>query len=188
VAQDPVGRRSTDPWQGYRHCRVRMASRHADMPPSRRWAMGSTKQPDRKLNRPGSVLPGSRPARAPARLREKVADRPAGGAGARPSPSAGGGKLKTSSHAHTGSSFESFLKEHDLYEEVTAEAVKVVIAWQIRSAMKAQGISKTRMAARIRTSRAQLERLLDPTNDKVQLDTLKRAAAALGRKIRLELI
>ena len=96
--------------------------------------------------------------------------------------------MKTSSHAHTGSSFESFLKEHDLYEEVTAEAVKAVIAWQIRSAMKAQGISKTRMAARIRTSRAQLERLLDPTNDKVQLDTLKRAAAALGRKIRPELI
>jgi antitoxin HicB len=65
--------------------------------------------------------------------------------------------------------------------------VKTVLAWQLRQAMKAQGVSKSEMAARIGTSRAQLDRLLDPTNDKIRLDTLNRAAAALGRKIRLEL-
>jgi DNA-binding Xre family transcriptional regulator len=65
--------------------------------------------------------------------------------------------------------------------------VKTVLAWQLRQAMKAQGVSKSEMAARIGTSRAQLDRLLDPTNDKIRLDTLSRAAAALGRKIRMEL-
>jgi hypothetical protein len=87
-----------------------------------------------------------------------------------------------------GSSFESFLKESNLYEEVTGEAVKTVLAWQLSRAMESQGLSKSEMAARIQTSRAQLDRLLDPSNDKVQLDTLKRAAAAVGRKIRLELV
>jgi predicted XRE-type DNA-binding protein len=105
----------------------------------------------------------------------------------RPSTSGGGGELKARSHPHVGSSFDEFLQEEDLYEEVPAEAVKTVIAWQIRQAMEEQGVSKSEIAARIRTSRAQLDRLLDPSNDKVQLDTLKRAAAALGRKIRLEL-
>ena len=66
--------------------------------------------------------------------------------------------------------------------------MKTVLAWQLRRAMESQGLSKSEMAARIQTSRAQLDRLLDPSNDKVQLDTLKRAAAAVGRKIRLELV
>ena len=66
--------------------------------------------------------------------------------------------------------------------------MKTVLAWQLSRAMESQGLSKSEMAARIQTSRAQLDRLLDPSNDKVQLDTLKRAAAAVGRKIRLELV
>ena len=86
-------------------------------------------------------------------------------------------------HPHVGSSFEEFLREFNLHEQLTAEAVKTVLAWQLRQAMEAQGVTKSEMAARIRTSRAQLDRLLDPSNDKVQLDTLKRAAAVVGRKI-----
>ncbi len=86
-----------------------------------------------------------------------------------------------------GSSFSSFLKEEGLYEEVTVHAIKRVLAWQIEQAMKAQHISKVEMAKRMRTSRAQLDRLLDPENDKVQLDTVQRAAAAVGRKLHLEL-
>jgi antitoxin HicB len=96
--------------------------------------------------------------------------------------------LRLSADSPIGSSFESFLKESNLYEEVTGEAVKTVLAWQLSRAMESQGLSKSEMAARIQTSRAQLDRLLDPSNDKVQLDTLKRAAAAVGRKIRLELV
>ena len=86
-----------------------------------------------------------------------------------------------------GSTFESFLEEEGIAEEVNAAAIKRVLAWQIEEAMKAQGISKNQMAKRMRTSRAYLDRFLDPNNDKVQLDTLQRAAAAVGRKLRLEL-
>ena len=90
-------------------------------------------------------------------------------------------------NAHIGSSFSDFLKEEGLYEEVTAHAIKRVLAWQIEQAMTQQGITKVEMARRMKTSRAQLDRLLDPENDKVQLDTIQRAAAAVGRKLHMEL-
>ena len=89
---------------------------------------------------------------------------------------------------HIGSSFADFLREEGLQEEVTAYATKRVLAWQLDQAMKAQGLTKVAMAQRMNTSRAQLDRLLDPENDKVQLDTIQRAAAAVGRKLRFELI
>ena len=92
-----------------------------------------------------------------------------------------------SKNPHIGSSFESFLKEEGLHEEVSTHAIKRVLAWQIEEAMKEQGITKVEMARRMKTSRAQLDRLLDPENDKVQLDTVQRAAAAVGRKLHLEL-
>jgi antitoxin HicB len=92
-----------------------------------------------------------------------------------------------SDNSHVGSTFESFLEEEGMAEETTAAAIKRVLAWQITEAMKAQGISKNQMAKRMHTSRAYLDRFLDPANDKVQLDTLQRAAAAVGRKLRLEL-
>jgi predicted XRE-type DNA-binding protein len=88
---------------------------------------------------------------------------------------------------HFGSSFDDWLKEQGLYEEVTTHAIKRVLAWQIEQAMKAQGISKAEMARRMHTSRTQLDRLLDPDNDKVQLDTVQRAAAAIGRTLKFEL-
>jgi antitoxin HicB len=86
-----------------------------------------------------------------------------------------------------GSAFEDFLKEEGIHDAAQAQAVKRVLAWQIAEAMKARGYSKAEMARRMNTSRAQLDRLLDPDNDKVQLDTLQRAAAAVGRTLRLEL-
>lgn len=88
---------------------------------------------------------------------------------------------------HFGSSFDDWLKEQGIYEEVTTHAIKRVLAWQIEQAMKAEGISKVEMARRMHTSRTQLDRLLDPDNDKVQLDTVQRAAAAIGRTLKLEL-
>jgi antitoxin HicB len=87
---------------------------------------------------------------------------------------------------HIGSSFEAFLKEEGL-EDVQAHALKRVLAWQIEQAMAEQGLTKVEMARRMRTSRAQLDRLLDPQNDKVQLDTVQRAATAIGRTLKLEL-
>jgi len=92
-----------------------------------------------------------------------------------------------SKNPRIGSAFSDFLKEEGLYEQVTAHAIKRVLAWQIEQAMKAQGLTKVEMAKRMKTSRAQLDRLLDPNNDKIQLDTMQRAAAAVGRRLHLEL-
>jgi antitoxin HicB len=89
---------------------------------------------------------------------------------------------------HIGSSFEDFLQEEGIRETAHAHAIKRVLAWQIAEAMNAKGLTKSEMAKRMNTSRAQLERLLDPENDKIQLDTLHRAATALGRTLRLELV
>ena len=88
---------------------------------------------------------------------------------------------------HHGSSFDSFLAEDGLLEEASLAASKKVIAAQIADAMKKKGLTKTAMAAEMATTRAQLDRLLDPGNDSVTLGTLKRAAKALGKTLRLEL-
>jgi antitoxin HicB len=87
-----------------------------------------------------------------------------------------------------GSSFDDFLKEDGLHEEVTARAIKRVIARQLDALMREKHLTKTRLARRMRTSRAQLDRVLDPDNDSVTLGTLTRAAHAVGRKLRLELV
>lgn len=89
---------------------------------------------------------------------------------------------------HVGSTFESWLDEHGLQEEVTAAAIKSIIAEQIAAAMKERGLSKSRMAELMHTSRAQLDRLLDPDNGGTTLETLIRAAKAVGRELRLELV
>ena len=91
------------------------------------------------------------------------------------------------SNPHIGSSFESFLDEEGLLEACTAVAIKRVLARQIERAMEERGLTKSAMAKAMRTSRPQLDRLLDPANPSVTLDTLQRAAAAVGRKLRLEL-
>jgi DNA-binding Xre family transcriptional regulator len=86
-----------------------------------------------------------------------------------------------------GSDFDDFLAEEGMLEEVTAVAVKRVIAWQIEQEMKAQKMTKTAMAKKMRTSRASLNRLLDENDTSLTLTTLAGAAAALGRRIKLEL-
>ena len=87
-----------------------------------------------------------------------------------------------------GSSFDDFLKEEGIYEEVTARAIKRVIARQLDALMQEQGISKTKLAKSMKTSRAQLDRLLDPENESVTLGTLTRAAQAVGRNLRMDLV
>lgn len=87
-----------------------------------------------------------------------------------------------------GSFFDDWLKEEGIYEEVTAAAVKRVLARQIEDAMEERRLSKAEVARRMRTSRAALDRLLDPQNSSVTLNTLYKAAAAVGRQVRLELV
>lgn len=89
---------------------------------------------------------------------------------------------------HIGSNFDDFLAEEGLLEEVTAKAMKRVIAWQIEQEMKAQNLTKTAMAARMKTSRAALNRLLDEGDPSVTLTTLASAAAALGKKLSFQLV
>ena len=87
-----------------------------------------------------------------------------------------------------GSSFESFLEAEGRLEEATAVAVKRVLAWQLERVMAEHSLSKSAMAERMGTSRAALDRLLDPANASVTLVTLQRAATAVGRRLRIELV
>ena len=84
-------------------------------------------------------------------------------------------------------SFDDFLKSQGMLDEAEEVAIKRVLAWQIADAMKSQGITKTAMAERMRTDRRQLDRLLDPENPSLTLSTLRRAATAVGRSLRIEL-
>ena len=87
---------------------------------------------------------------------------------------------------HIGSSFDDFLAEDALLEEVSAVAIKRVVAWQIVQEMKAQGLTKTALAEKMHTSRAALNRLLDETDTSLTLTTLTGAAKALGKNLRIE--
>jgi antitoxin HicB len=88
---------------------------------------------------------------------------------------------------HIGDNFDDFLREEGLLEEVEANAIKRMVAFQISQEMKRRKLTKTEMTHRMKTSRAALERLLDPRNPSVTLSTLERAASALGKKLRVEL-
>ena len=91
------------------------------------------------------------------------------------------------SKKNIGSSFDDFLQEEYLLESSTAVALKRVIAWQIDQEMKAQKLTKTELAKRMHTSRAALNRLLDENDASLTLNTLASAAAALGKKVNLQL-
>jgi hypothetical protein len=91
------------------------------------------------------------------------------------------------SDPHIGSDFGDFLKEEDIQEEVTAAAIKRVIAWQLAEAMKRMHLTRTEMAARMHTSRAVVNRLLDEEDTSVTLATLARASLAVGIPLKIEL-
>lgn len=91
------------------------------------------------------------------------------------------------SKKHLGSSVDGFMKEEGVFEEAQAQAIKEVVAWQLAEAMKKKRISKARMAVLLKTSRTQVDRLLDPRND-ITLSSLQRAAAMVGRRVMIELV
>ena len=88
---------------------------------------------------------------------------------------------------HMGSRIDDFLKEERIFEETQAQVVKEVVAWQLAQAMKRKNMSKSRMATLLKTSRTQVDRLLDPKND-ITLSSLQRAAAMVGRRVSIELV
>ena len=87
-----------------------------------------------------------------------------------------------------GSSFDDFLAEEGIADEVEAGAIKKIIAYQLREVIEKERLTKTALAARLDTSRAAVNRLLDPENESITLLTLKKAANVLGKKLRLELL
>lgn len=87
---------------------------------------------------------------------------------------------------HLGSNFDEFLRKEGVLADVEAVAIKRVVAFQVAQMMKKQRLSKTDMARRMKTSRSALDRLLDPENGSVTLQTLERAAQALGKRLRVE--
>ncbi|HRK71423.1 MAG TPA: hypothetical protein PLA85_07530 [Micropepsaceae bacterium] len=87
-----------------------------------------------------------------------------------------------------GSRLDTFLKEEGVLEEVQARAIKEVIAWQLARAMKEKKLSKSRLAVLMKTSRTQIDRVLDPDDGNVTIETLQKAAAVLGRKVQLDLV
>ena len=91
------------------------------------------------------------------------------------------------SEKHMGSSIDDFLKEEGIFEEAQVQAVKEVVAWQLGEAMRTKKISKARMATLLKTSRTQVNRLLDPQND-ITLSSLQRAAAIVGLRVTIQLV
>jgi hypothetical protein len=91
------------------------------------------------------------------------------------------------SKKHMGSSIDDFIKKEGGFEEAQAQAIKEVVAWQLAQAMKKKKMSKNRMAILLKTSRSQVDRLLDPKND-ITLSSLQRAAAMVGRRLVIDLV
>jgi antitoxin HicB len=89
-------------------------------------------------------------------------------------------------NGHVGSSFESWLDETG--QEVTLAAIKAVIARQLAEEMRKKNLSKARMAKLMKTSRTQVDRLLDPENGNATIESLQRAARIVGRQLRMELV
>ena len=89
---------------------------------------------------------------------------------------------------HSGSAFESFLEEEGVLAETEAVALKRVIAWQIEQAMAAKKITKNIMAKRLSTSRTQIDRLLDPSHVGVSIETIARAAKAVGKRVSFQIL
>lgn len=95
--------------------------------------------------------------------------------------------MRRNPNPHIGSSFDAFLAEEGLLEACEGQAIKELLAEQIERAIQEKGLTRTAMATRMQTSRASLNRLLDPHNPSVTLRTLQKAAAVCGKRLRLEL-
>ena len=97
-------------------------------------------------------------------------------------------KTKTSKNAHRGGDFREFLEEEGILPEVEILALKRVVAIELQQILEDERITKTQLAARMKTSRAALDRILDPTNPSLTIASLGKTAAALGRKVELHIV
>ena len=95
---------------------------------------------------------------------------------------------RNSRNPHTGSTFQSWLEEEGIADDVNEAAVKAVLSYQLQREMERQGLSKKALAERLGTSRSEVYRVLDPNNEAVSLSTLRRAAAAIGKRLKVNLV
>ena len=181
-------KRTKENWRGYYDCAISVATWHAAGRSLRVGHLGSSQQTAdtdrtniifraRRRNRSCCMDSSRRQRKLHRRTELWLCDEKM------PTPKAARNKNK-----HRGSSFESFLKKQGLHEQVHAAALKRAVALKVHDLMKQQRMSKSAMAARMRTSRAAIHRLLDPENTSVTLATLNRAARSLGRKVKIELV
>src|SRR5580704_807370 len=136
----------------------------------------------------GDLLRGAGTDGAAARLCQENAEDAGPGLETRAQAYEGGIAMTNKRKGKVGSSFDGFLAEQGILEECEEQAIKQILADQIKAAMEKDRLTKAAMAIRMQTSRRALDRLLDPTNTSVTLHTLQRAAVAIGRQLRLELI
>jgi predicted XRE-type DNA-binding protein len=146
--------------------------------------VGDSDRPADEADGPGADLLIPRASGGTARIHQEDADNAGKRSGIGAQKAKGVGAM---SKKHMGSSIDDFLKAEGIFEEAQAEAIKEVVAWQLAEAMKQQKISKNKMATLLKTSRTQVDRLLDPKND-ITLGSLQRAAAMVGRRVSIELI
>jgi antitoxin HicB len=154
------------------------------MPPYGKTAMGSTHRSCRQSYRTRVCLFLREPIGSVARIHQENAIDSGRRFDAGPETAEG---LGTMSKKNLGSSIDDFLKEENIFEEAQAQAVKEVVAWQLARAMKKKKISKARMAVLLKTSRSQVDRILDPKRD-ITLSSLQRAAALVGQRVLIELV
>lgn len=96
--------------------------------------------------------------------------------------------MNARSKGTVGSSFDDFLVAEGIADQTHSVAVKRVLAWQLEEAMRVENLSKNEMAKAMQTSRSQLDRILDPQNERIQLDTMIKAARVLGKQLRIDLV
>jgi phage/plasmid primase-like uncharacterized protein len=161
-----------------------LAGGDAALPPNGKRDVGDSDRPADEADGAGADLPLPRASGCTARIRQEDADNAGERSGIGAQASEGVGAM---SKKNMGSSIDEFLKSEGIFEEAQAEAIKEVVAWQLAEAMKKQKISKNKMAALLKTSRTQVDRLLDPKND-ITLKSLQRAAAIVGRRVSIELV
>src|SRR5438105_11958382 len=166
---------------------IRLAHRNAPSTKPEEWSVGSSLNTAEPTDcTADSVLPPGDSGRASWFYQEDPQD--AGGRTYACEATDEGREHMKKKNPRIGSSLDDFLKEEGILEEARATALKEAVAWQVQKAMKRAKINKVEMARRMNTSRAALDRLLDPGNASVTLQTLCRAARAIGRDLRIELV
>jgi antitoxin HicB len=161
-----------------------LARRYAALPPDGAWAVGGSHIAAEPANGSGADLLRPGFAGRAACIHQKVAkdaSRRFGNGAQAPKG------VISMSKRHHGSTLDDFLKGDGVFEDTQTLAIKEVVVWQLTDAMQRQSLSKARLATLLKTSRSQVDRLLDPTRD-VTLSSLQRAAALVGRKVQIELV